>query len=92
MAHNGIPTRWYNDLDANVNSSPESDSDFNLQPSTFNLQPSSFNLTSTLGGETRVYETGKAVVYDTTYSHYTKNTNSQEERIVLHIDFWYEIK
>ena len=40
------------------------------------------------GGETRVYETGKAVVYDTTYSHYTKNTNAEEERIVLHIDFW----
>ena len=38
-----------------------------------------------------MYETGKAVVYDTTYSHYTKNTNSEEERIVLHIDFWYEL-
>ena len=40
------------------------------------------------GGSKHVYEVGKCTVYDTTYSHYTFNDSQDQERIVLHVDFW----
>mmetsp|Transcript_19377 Transcript_19377/g.47554 ORF Transcript_19377/g.47554 Transcript_19377/m.47554 type:complete len:360 (+) Transcript_19377:143-1222(+) len=34
------------------------------------------------------WENGKAIVYDTTYEHETFNPNTEEDRVVLHVDFW----
>ena len=41
-----------------------------------------------VGPETRHWETGKCLLYDTTYEHETFNASENEERIVLHVDFF----
>lgn len=40
-----------------------------------------------VGPETRHWELGKCLLYDTTYEHETFNAHTAEERVVLHIDF-----
>mmetsp|Transcript_23365 Transcript_23365/g.47618 ORF Transcript_23365/g.47618 Transcript_23365/m.47618 type:complete len:209 (+) Transcript_23365:332-958(+) len=41
-----------------------------------------------VGPETRRWETGKCLLYDTTYEHETFNESEDQERVVLHVDFW----
>ena len=41
-----------------------------------------------VGPETRHWEQGKCLLYDTTYEHETFNESEDEERVVLHIDFF----
>jgi len=41
-----------------------------------------------VGPESRSWEEGKCLVYDTTYEHETFNPSPSEERVVLHVDFW----
>ncbi len=48
-------------------------------------EPGSASITN--GGITRKYEAGKAISYDTTYSHFTSN-EGESERVVLHLDMW----
>jgi ornithine lipid ester-linked acyl 2-hydroxylase len=41
-----------------------------------------------VGNETRYWENGHCIVYDTTYQHETYNPHPLQERVVLHIDFF----
>jgi Aspartyl/Asparaginyl beta-hydroxylase len=41
-----------------------------------------------VGPETRHWQTGQCLVYDTTYEHETMNEHPTEERVVLHVDFF----
>jgi aspartyl/asparaginyl beta-hydroxylase (cupin superfamily) len=41
-----------------------------------------------VGPETRYWETGRCLLYDTTYEHETFNGSDDEERVVLHVDFF----
>jgi aspartyl/asparaginyl beta-hydroxylase (cupin superfamily) len=45
-----------------------------------------------VGPETRFWEEGKCLLYDTTYEHETFNAHPTEERVVLHIDFFNTLK
>lgn len=42
----------------------------------------------TVGSETRAWEPGQCLVYDTTYQHETRNNSPNQERVVLHVDFF----
>ena len=42
----------------------------------------------TVGGEKKYYEPKKLLFYDTTFEHETFNDATDEERVVLHVDFW----
>ena len=41
-----------------------------------------------VGPETRRWKAGECLVYDTTYEHETMNESMDEERVVLHVDFF----
>ena len=41
-----------------------------------------------VGNETKYWENGQCLVYDTTYFHETYNPHPTQERVVLHIDFF----
>jgi ornithine lipid ester-linked acyl 2-hydroxylase len=41
-----------------------------------------------VGPETRRWKEGECIVYDTTYEHETMNEHQEQERVVLHIDFF----
>ena len=41
-----------------------------------------------VGPETRYWQTGKCLLYDTTYQHETYNAHPTQERVVLHVDFF----
>lgn len=41
-----------------------------------------------VGPETRYWSNGKCLLYDTTFVHETRNDSLEEERIVLHLDFF----
>lgn len=41
-----------------------------------------------VGPETRHWEAGKCLLYDTTYQHETMNRHPTQERVVLHVDFF----
>ena len=41
-----------------------------------------------VGPETQRWARGECLMYDTTYEHETFNESEDEERVVLHIDFW----
>ena len=41
-----------------------------------------------VGPETRHWENGQCLLYDTTYEHETFNESLEEERVVLHVDFF----
>ena len=41
-----------------------------------------------VGPETRYWSNGKCLLYDTTFVHETRNDSLEEERIVLHVDFF----
>ena len=41
-----------------------------------------------VGPETQRWARGECLLYDTTYEHETFNESEDEERVVLHIDFW----
>ncbi|KAL9186035.1 hypothetical protein ACHAXT_005273 [Thalassiosira profunda] len=41
-----------------------------------------------VGPETRHWEEGQCLLYDTTYEHETFNAHPTEERVVLHVDFF----
>jgi aspartyl/asparaginyl beta-hydroxylase (cupin superfamily) len=41
-----------------------------------------------VGSDTRYWQAGKCLVYDTTYEHETMNNHSTQERVVLHVDFF----
>jgi aspartyl/asparaginyl beta-hydroxylase (cupin superfamily) len=41
-----------------------------------------------VGPETRYWEKGRCLLYDTTYEHETFNGSNDEERVVLHVDFF----
>jgi len=41
-----------------------------------------------VGPETRRWAPGKCLLYDTTFEHETFNESPDEERVVLHVDFW----
>ena len=41
-----------------------------------------------VGPETRYWSNGKCLLYDTTYEHETVNGSTEEERVVLHVDFF----
>jgi aspartyl/asparaginyl beta-hydroxylase (cupin superfamily) len=45
-----------------------------------------------VGPETRFWEEGKCLLYDTTYEHETFNKHPTEERVVLHVDFFNTLK
>ena len=45
-----------------------------------------------VGPETRFWEEGKCLLYDTTYEHETFNAHPTEERVVLHVDFFNTLK
>ncbi len=45
-----------------------------------------------VGPETRHWNEGECLLYDTTYEHETFNAHPTEERVVLHIDFFNTIK
>lgn len=45
-----------------------------------------------VGPETRYWEEGQCLLYDTTYEHETFNAHSTEERVVLHVDFFNTLK
>ena len=42
----------------------------------------------TVGPETRHWERGKCLFYDTAYCHETFNSHETQERVVLHVDFF----
>ncbi len=42
----------------------------------------------TVGPETRRWARGECLLYDTTYEHETMNESEEEERVVLHVDFF----
>jgi aspartyl/asparaginyl beta-hydroxylase (cupin superfamily) len=42
----------------------------------------------TVGPETRHWQEGECLLYDTTYRHETKNAHASQERVVLHVDFF----
>ena len=44
-----------------------------------------------VGNETKYWENGQCLVYDTTYYHETYNPHPTQERVVLHIDFFNNI-
>jgi aspartyl/asparaginyl beta-hydroxylase (cupin superfamily) len=41
-----------------------------------------------VGSETRYWQAGQCLVYDTTYEHETMNNHPTQERVVLHVDFF----
>jgi aspartyl/asparaginyl beta-hydroxylase (cupin superfamily) len=41
-----------------------------------------------VGPGTQYWENGKCLLYDTTFLHETRNDSMDEERIVLHVDFF----
>ena len=41
-----------------------------------------------VGPETRRWEEGECLLYDTTYEHETMNEHPSQERVVLHVDFF----
>ncbi|KAL3903312.1 MAG: hypothetical protein SGILL_010491 [Bacillariaceae sp.] len=41
-----------------------------------------------VGPETRRWKTGESILYDTTFEHETMNEHEEQERVVLHIDFF----
>lgn len=41
-----------------------------------------------VGPETRYWQPGQCLLYDTTYEHETRNESPNEERVVLHVDFF----
>jgi aspartyl/asparaginyl beta-hydroxylase (cupin superfamily) len=41
-----------------------------------------------VGPETRYWQTGKCLLYDTTYEHETFNKSPTQERVVIHVDFF----
>lgn len=41
-----------------------------------------------VGPETRRWKTGECLLYDTTYEHETFNEHADQERVVLHVDFF----
>eukprot|EP00581_Thalassiosira_minuscula_P011438 CAMPEP_0183728698 /NCGR_PEP_ID=MMETSP0737-20130205/28692_1 /TAXON_ID=385413 /ORGANISM="Thalassiosira miniscula, Strain CCMP1093" /LENGTH=425 /DNA_ID=CAMNT_0025960709 /DNA_START=31 /DNA_END=1308 /DNA_ORIENTATION=+ len=45
-----------------------------------------------VGPETRHWEEGQCLLYDTTYEHETFNAHPTDERVVLHVDFFNTIK
>ena len=45
-----------------------------------------------VGPETRSWEEGQCLLYDTTYEHETFNSHPTEERVVLHVDFFNTLK
>mmetsp|Transcript_9381 Transcript_9381/g.21160 ORF Transcript_9381/g.21160 Transcript_9381/m.21160 type:complete len:422 (-) Transcript_9381:389-1654(-) len=45
-----------------------------------------------VGPETRHWEKGQCLLYDTTYEHETFNAHPTEERVVLHVDFFNTLK
>eukprot|EP00985_Skeletonema_marinoi_P019551 scaffold11245_cov130-Skeletonema_marinoi.AAC.4 len=45
-----------------------------------------------VGPETRHWEEGHCLLYDTTYEHETFNSHPTEERVVLHVDFFNTLK
>jgi len=45
-----------------------------------------------VGSETRHWEEGQCLLYDTTYEHETFNSHPTEERVVLHVDFFNTLK
>jgi aspartyl/asparaginyl beta-hydroxylase (cupin superfamily) len=42
----------------------------------------------TVGDETRHWQPGQCLLYDTTYRHATRNAHATQERVVLHVDFF----
>ena len=45
-----------------------------------------------VGPTKQYYQEGKCLLYDTTYEHETFNTSPDEDRIVLHVDFYNSLK
>mmetsp|Transcript_27390 Transcript_27390/g.49388 ORF Transcript_27390/g.49388 Transcript_27390/m.49388 type:complete len:423 (-) Transcript_27390:113-1381(-) len=45
-----------------------------------------------VGPDTRHWEEGQCLLYDTTYEHETFNAHPAEERVVLHVDFFNTLK
>lgn len=45
-----------------------------------------------VGPETRHWEEGQCLLYDTTYEHETFNAHPTDERVVLHVDFFNTLK
>ena len=41
-----------------------------------------------VGPETRRWKEGECLLYDTTYEHETMNEHPEQERVVLHVDFF----
>lgn len=41
-----------------------------------------------VGPETRRWSEGECLLYDTTYEHETFNEHPEQERVVLHVDFF----
>ena len=41
-----------------------------------------------VGGESHYWKRGECLLYDTTYNHETMNESEDQERVVLHIDFF----
>lgn len=41
-----------------------------------------------VGPETRRWRVGECLLYDTTYEHETFNEHPEQERVVLHVDFF----
>ena len=41
-----------------------------------------------VGPDTRHWEEGRCLLYDTTHEHETSNDHPTEERVVLHVDFF----
>ena len=41
-----------------------------------------------VGPETRRWQAGECLLYDTTYEHETMNEHASQERVVLHVDFF----
>ena len=41
-----------------------------------------------VGPETRRWKEGECLLYDTTYEHETFNEHPEQERVVLHVDFF----
>lgn len=45
-----------------------------------------------VGSETNNWQQGQCLLYDTTYEHETMNESTEEERVVLHVDFFNTLK
>ncbi|KAG7374382.1 aspartyl/asparaginyl beta-hydroxylase-domain containing protein [Nitzschia inconspicua] len=45
-----------------------------------------------VGPETRRWKEGECILYDTTYEHETLNEHEEQERVVLHIDFFNNLR